>query len=248
MPPQQRFSAGDGKSPHDGEQVASPMPSQQYRADASMPDMSGSVTEPRRGGGGAATNHRPKQSATSDFETWDIGDRYQLKRLLGRGSYGEVAQAVDLNAAASISSTGDLSIFSPQTRSTYVAVKKIHNAFDQETDAIRLFRELHILRRLRGHACIIQLYDVVQPSCDLQHFNHLYLVFEYVDTDLYKLIMSPQYLTIEHIQTFLYQMLVGVKYIHSSSGEFFVVDVKLPSARPIIINHSPVIHRDLKPA
>jgi Protein kinase domain len=47
-----------------------------------------------------------------------------------------------------------------------------------------------------------------------------------VDTDLYKLIMSPQYLTTEHIQTFLYQMLVALKYIHSSS----------------------VIHRDLKPA
>jgi mitogen-activated protein kinase 1/3 len=47
-----------------------------------------------------------------------------------------------------------------------------------------------------------------------------------VDTDLYKLIMSPQYLTSEHIQTFLYQMLAGLKYIHSHS----------------------VIHRDLKPA
>lgn len=47
-----------------------------------------------------------------------------------------------------------------------------------------------------------------------------------VDTDLYKLIMSPQYLTTEHIQTFLYQMLAGLKYIHSFS----------------------VIHRDLKPA
>mmetsp|Transcript_3048 Transcript_3048/g.7932 ORF Transcript_3048/g.7932 Transcript_3048/m.7932 type:complete len:587 (-) Transcript_3048:253-2013(-) len=57
-------------------------------------------------------------------------------------------------------------------------------------------------------------------------FDELYLVFEYVDTDLYKLIMSPQYLTTEHIQTFLYQMLTGIKYIHSSS----------------------VIHRDLKPA
>ena len=47
-----------------------------------------------------------------------------------------------------------------------------------------------------------------------------------VDTDLYKLIMSPQYLTTPHIKTFLYQMLKGLKFLHSSS----------------------VIHRDLKPA
>lgn len=106
-------------------------------------------------------------------------------------------------------------------------MKKISKAFEQEVDAIRLFREMHILRRLRGHECIIQLVDVVQPSSpDLKYFNDLYLVFEYVDTDLYKLIMSPQYLTTEHVQTFLYQMLVGLKFIHSSS----------------------VIHRDLKPA
>jgi len=72
---------------------------------------------------------------------------------------------------------------------------------------------------------VIKLLDVVQPT-SFEEFRDLYLVFEYVDTDLYKLIMSPQYLTTEHIQTFLYQLLTGLEYIHSFS----------------------VIHRDLKPA
>jgi hypothetical protein len=194
--------------------------SQKYHEGALPPDLSGAVTEPRRGNSFHTGKQRPKQSTKTDFDKWDVGDRYQLRRILGRGSYGEVAQAIDLQVAASHQKTEGAQ--SPQqNRSAYVAVKKISNAFDQEVDAIRLFREIHILRRLRGHACVIQLVDVIRPrSSDLEHFHDLYLVFEYVDTDLYKLIMSPQYLTTEHIQTFLYQMLVGLKYIHSSSGEF----------------------------
>jgi len=195
--------------------------SQKYHAKGPPPDLSGAVTEPRRGNSHHAGKPRPRLSTKSDFDKWDVGDRYQLKRILGRGSYGEVAQAIDLQAVASHEKTEGAQDNPRQSRSAYVAVKKISNAFDQEVDAIRLFREMHILRRLRGHACVIQLFDVIQPrSSDLEHFHDLYLVFEYVDTDLYKLIMSPQYLTTEHIQTFLYQMLVGLKYIHCSSGEF----------------------------
>jgi len=97
-----------------------------------------------------------------DFSDWAVGERYQLLRMLGRGSYGEVAQAKDLMR-------GD----------AFVAIKRITSAFDQEVDAIRLYREMHILRGLRGHECIIQLLDVVQPpSEDLNDFHDLYLVFE----------------------------------------------------------------------
>lgn len=221
-----------------GDDVATPLPDDMaYKAATAetprggdeTPAIAGDVTERRQG-------HTRKKGPTqlapkADFELWDVGDRYELKRILGRGSYGEVAQAVDKDAialqerASSQEQQSQSNLPLHYRNSTYVAVKKISKAFDQEVDAVRLFREMHILRRLRGHDCIIQLIDVVQPrSSDLSLFNDLYLVFEYVDTDLYKLIMSPQYLTTEHIQTFLYQMLVGLKYIHSSSGKLGVMN------------------------
>lgn len=43
----------------------------------------------------------------------------------------------------------------------------------------------------------------------------LYLVFEYMDTDLSNIIKSNQYVQTEHIQFILYQILCGLKFIHS---------------------------------
>lgn len=113
-----------------------------------------------------ATPAPPRPAPTNkggkdDFSEWAVGERYEMLRMLGRGSYGEVAQAKDVW-------TGE-----------FVAIKRITSAFDQEVDAIRLYREMHILRGLRGHECIIQLLNVVQPpSEDLNDFYDLYLVFE----------------------------------------------------------------------
>jgi hypothetical protein len=112
----------------------------------------------------AAANSSKGGALPEDFSDWAVGDRYELIRILGRGSYGEVAQAVDRDAGRP---------------DAYVAIKRIQSPFESQVDAVRLYREVHILRRMRGHECIIQLLDVVQPpSDDLDDFNDLYLVFE----------------------------------------------------------------------
>ena len=111
---------------------------------------------------------KPHSSMTvcdNDFSEWKVGERYELVRMLGRGSYGEVAQARD-------TLTKEL-----------VAINRITSAFEQEVDAIRLYREIHILRQLRGHECIINLIDVVQPL-NLEEFHELYLVFECESVEL----------------------------------------------------------------
>jgi mitogen-activated protein kinase 1/3 len=119
-----------------------------------------------------------------------------MVRILGHGSYGEVAEGRDL-----------------ENNGRKVAIKRILGVFEQEADAKRIYREMFILRRLK-HPQIIGLLDIIVPRC-YESFSDLYLVFEYVDTDLYKLIMSPQYLTNAHVQTFLYQ--VGCALLHFCS-------------------------------
>ena len=107
-------------------------------------------------------DHRGKTSLIDDFSDWAVGERYKMVRMLGRGSYGEVAQALDLHR-------GNLS----------VAIKRIQSPFEQEVDAVRLYREIHILRQLKGHECVVDLLDVIRPPSDeLEDFHDLYLVFE----------------------------------------------------------------------
>jgi len=153
----------------------------------------------------AALGQRSASGVDEQFEKWRVGNRYKLMRTLGHGSYGQVAEAEDT------------------LTKKRVAVKWIENVFDQEIDTKRILREVYILRHLR-HENVIHLLDIFVPPKD--PFNEIFLIFEFVDTDLHKLINSPQYLTIDHVKSFLYQILCGLMYIHSSL----------------------VIHRDVKPA
>jgi len=151
------------------------------------------------------------EGGTSDPEdilnrTHQSGSRYYFVEYLGHGSYGHVYGALDME-------TGEK-----------VAIKRITGVFDDVMHAKRLLRELRILRVLR-HDHIIELRDILPPA-DINNFNELYIVFEFADTDLQKLINSNQHFSNLHIQFFLHQILVSLKYVHSAN----------------------IIHRDLKPA
>ena len=144
---------------------------------------------------------------TEPHECGALDSKYQLGRLVGSGASGSVFEGVD------------------KSTQKKVAIKKI---IDYSTDAIsatRLLREISLLRMLKGHPDLISL-EYIAASAAKEPVNEVYLVFERCDTDLHKVIASPQSLTTAHIQYISYQILCGIHYIHSAS----------------------LIHRDLKPA
>ena len=102
-----------------------------------------------------------------------------------------------------------------------VALKKVFDAFQNQTDSQRTYREIMFLEELSGHENIIQLLNVIKAEND----KDIYLVFEYMDTDLHAVIRAGILEEI-HKQYIVYQVLKCLKYMHSGQ----------------------VIHRDLKPS
>ena len=94
--------------------------------------------------------------------------RYDVQLKLGKGAYGIVWKAAD-----------------KRTKET-VALKKIFDAFQNSTDAQRTFREVMFLQEMKGHEHIISLMNVLKADND----RDLYLIFEYMETDLHAAIRA----------------------------------------------------------
>lgn len=127
---------------------------------------------------------------------WKIPPNYEVKQLIGTGSYGSVCEAYDQNSKK------------------LVAIKRIAHMFEDLIDCKRILREIAILSKLR-HENIVQLYDIVAPS-NMRTFDELYIVMEICDSDLKKLCRTDVTLSHLHINTLLYNLLVGLKYLHSA--------------------------------
>ncbi|XP_066602925.1 mitogen-activated protein kinase 15 [Prorops nasuta] len=139
----------------------------------------------------------------SEIDT-HVAKQYDIIRRLGKGAYGIVWKAVD-----------------KKTKET-VAVKKIFDAFQNQTDAQRTFREIMFLLSFSNHQNIIRLIGLHKANND----RDIYLIFEYMETDLHNVIRKGNKLREIHKAYIMYQLFKAIKYIHSGK----------------------VIHRDLKPS
>ncbi|CAD5215008.1 unnamed protein product [Bursaphelenchus okinawaensis] len=140
----------------------------------------------------------------SDDVEPQIRDKYELHKRLGKGAYGIVWKATD-----------------KRTKDT-VALKKIFDAFRNQTDAQRTFREIMFLQEFGRHPNIIKLFNILRAEND----KDIYLVFEYMEADLHNVIKKMTILKDIHKQYIMCQLFRAVRYLHSGN----------------------VLHRDLKPS
>ncbi|KAH7677621.1 [RNA-polymerase]-subunit kinase protein [Dioscorea alata] len=138
-------------------------------------------------------------------------DKYEKLEKVGEGTYGKVYKAQD-------KTTGQL-----------VALKKTRLEMDEEGIPPTALREISLLQLLSHSIYVVRLLNV--EHVDKNGKPLLYLVFEFLETDLKKYIdshrkgVNPRPLPHSLIQSFMYQLCKGVAHCHSHG----------------------VLHRDLKP-
>ncbi|EPS58980.1 hypothetical protein M569_15832 [Genlisea aurea] len=142
--------------------------------------------------------------------TKSVMEAFEKLEKVGEGTYGKVYRALE-------KSTGRI-----------VALKKTRLHEDEEGVPPTTLREVSILRMLSRDPHVVRLIDVKQ-GVSKEGKIVLYLVFEYMDTDLKKYIRSfrQSNTTMPHqtIKSLMYQLCKGVAFCHGRG----------------------ILHRDLKP-
>lgn len=143
----------------------------------------------------------------NEFSDWLVGREYQVIRFLGQGSYGSVVEAIHIPT---------------QKR---VAIKRLEDIFFDVEDCKKMVREILLLKSLNDSPYVTKLLDIIEPH-DINNFKDIYLVLEYMDADLKKVIKSSLVLTELHVQVITYNILCGIRWVHQAQ----------------------VMHRDIKPS
>jgi len=127
-----------------------------------------------------------------------LPDYYQPRKLIGRGAYACVFEALDTRT------------------DKIVAIKRNRGFMKDVGDAKRILRELKLWMWFQ-HQDVCNFLDVVPIlHKNIFSFQDIYFVLERMDADLSQAIKLTE-LSKDHCQVIIYQILRSLKYIHSAN-------------------------------
>jgi serine/threonine protein kinase len=158
-------------------------------------------------------------TSPEERSTWNVTRRFTISQWVGGGSYGQVCRGVDRDNG-----------------NAPVVIKRVSDVFQTSEDALRILREVAILRRL-DHPNIVKVVDIIEPEPNtnpdtnrMRPFQVLYVVFQDGGGDLKMWLQMPEQqavpLSADAVRSLMKQLVGAVGYLHRCR----------------------VVHRDIKPA
>nr|CAG4718450.1 unnamed protein product [Naegleria fowleri] len=169
-----------------------------------------------------STTTLPKQMV-QNFEFDTPASRYKVTDIIGNGTYGVVAIAMEQETQTQVALKKNIRVF-PNREHTTSSDK--YAAFNNsgKLHQLRMLRELKILHHMRQCPYIVSLRDVHVPT-SMDQLEDIEMVTSLMEADLRDIFDSGQYLSPKHIKWFMYQIVLSVYYMQKAH----------------------ILHRDLKP-
>ncbi|KAI2642097.1 kinase-like protein [Xylaria nigripes] len=152
-----------------------------------------------------------KRSSTSQgTSTLALGDRFEVLKDIGDGSFGSVCLARVRTAGASVARRG-----------TVIAIKTMKKTFDSFTPCLEL-REVVFLRTLPPHCHLVPALDIFLDP----YTKKLHICMEYMEGNLYQLMKARDHKCLDNatVKSILFQIMHGLEHIHAH--HFFHRDIK----------------------
>ncbi|KAI1354299.1 kinase-like domain-containing protein [Xylaria sp. FL0043] len=139
-----------------------------------------------------------------------LGDRFEVLKDIGDGSFGSVCLARVRTAGASVARRG-----------TVIAIKTMKKTFESFGPCLEL-REVVFLRTLPTHSHLVPALDIFLDP----YTKKLHICMEYMEGNLYQLMKARDHKCLDNasVKSILFQIMQGLEHIHAH--HFFHRDIK----------------------
>ncbi|KAI0453187.1 kinase-like domain-containing protein [Xylaria acuta] len=139
-----------------------------------------------------------------------LGDRFEVLKDIGDGSFGSVCLARVRTAGANVARRG-----------TVIAIKTMKKTFESFAPCLEL-REVVFLRTLPPHSHLVPALDIFLDP----YTKKLHICMEYMEGNLYQLMKARDHKCLDNasVKSILFQIMQGLEHIHAH--HFFHRDIK----------------------